>query len=920
MRVTKRFAAILVVGIVVLAGCYALVPSVGSLLLERLLSGQGYRDVRVELGYPGLTSLNIPTLRLVHDLGDEQLSIVLEHITVEYTVSSLLTSQVIRVALSNGTVRFSSLGSTTPRATEEDESSSSILTLGDLSHAIPLLPFDELAIGQISVTREQATGPLRSMDITGSLRQGSRQVEAELTLRGKRGPIYHVTLSGQSVASHTLFVREEDPQAPPLLMWKSEASPHGSQVALRGQVQVHLHELAPFVAWMVPVGSDWDGATGSVLAGWSGTASAEAPIESIWSDTRTEIQGYVEIQASLPEVKGFGQAVRLGGVASVKGNAQRMTWSLAPGRLFSAVVNARGHLFPEAIRGAVPPGRQLFQIDALREVIGVLQSANIPTTLSFDGPIAASYGETAQRTGVTVTHLNMRGTEVEAVDGLLKLEGTMPKAIHDLLPVRTAVGTIVGTVAVDREGIRTVLTPPSHLRLRDWKQRDLMIPDVELIVMDTIPARWSFTASRWAVGASSLALKIPEAQWAEYAVTTERSKLQILSSDGSATTWQVRGRWQVDGVAPVDRTWSVPSTDWTLALDANPAQLTTDVRVETKNHRLSLTAKVTHDLASQRGALSATVGPVSFNRTQFRLSDLKKPWPYPFDVTDGQLSGSIEAVWGTDSRTPDQGIQLQSGNTALSISNLSGRYRDIPINGVTSTASLKILPGVTFMMPQPASISIASLNPGVEITNLAMTVQPEWQGDGALSAVSVRDVRWNMFGGEVASPGLKAVLAMPPYTLPLTLRQFDLQRVLNVEQQKGLQGTGVLDGTIPVTVSATGVSVKEGTLTARPPGGTIRYGASDEAAKAVTQSNAAMALVLQALNNFHYTVLQIGVDYAENGTLDLRTRLEGRNPEMKKSPPVHFNLTVQENIPALLKSLRLVQDIEESVQKKFVKP
>jgi Dicarboxylate transport len=49
----------------------------------------------------------------------------------------------------------------------------------------------------------------------------------------------------------------------------------------------------------------------------------------------------------------------------------------------------------------------------------------------------------------------------------------------------------------------------------------------------------------------------------------------------------------------------------------------------------------------------------------------------------------------------------------------------------------------------------------------------------------------------------------------------------------------------------------------------------------------------------------------------LAAQLEGRNPDMKKSPPIHFNVNVQENIPALLQSLRLVQDIEESLQGKM---
>jgi hypothetical protein len=76
----------------------------------------------------------------------------------------------------------------------------------------------------------------------------------------------------------------------------------------------------------------------------------------------------------------------------------------------------------------------------------------------------------------------------------------------------------------------------------------------------------------------------------------------------------------------------------------------------------------------------------------------------------------------------------------------------------------------------------------------------------------------------------------------------------------------------------------------------------------------------QALNNFHYRLLRVGVEYGENGILDLNAQLEGRNPDFKKSPPIHFNLTVQEHIPTLLKSLRLAQDIEDEVQKKFKRP
>jgi hypothetical protein len=132
-----------------------------------------------------------------------------------------------------------------------------------------------------------------------------------------------------------------------------------------------------------------------------------------------------------------------------------------------------------------------------------------------------------------------------------------------------------------------------------------------------------------------------------------------------------------------------------------------------------------------------------------------------------------------------------------------------------------------------------------------------------------------------------------------------------------LQGTGVLDGSVPVMVTSRGLTVRDGSFEARPPGGVIRYLASPEATHAVTQANANMEAVLQALNNFQYNVLQVGAEYIEDGTLQLKARLEGKNPDQKKSPPIHFNLTVQENIPALLKSLRLVNGVEDSMRKAF---
>jgi hypothetical protein len=339
-----------------------------------------------------------------------------------------------------------------------------------------------------------------------------------------------------------------------------------------------------------------------------------------------------------------------------------------------------------------------------------------------------------------------------------------------------------------------------------------------------------------------------------------------------------------------------------------------DIHPKNQLQGIKLTGQLEHQWAEGHGTVHAVVGPLAFNRETFRLGQLWTPWPYAADVTGGELTGIVDMRWATDSR---QRLQIQGGSVDITADRLAGRYRDMLFSGF-STAVKVALEGLQRLSTlRPAEVTVGSLQTGVEVTDLKMTVEGEWDVRERLPLMEIRNIRCELLGGTVTSQGLRADLAHPPYGLTMLARQLDLQKILTLEQQKGLQGTGVLDGSVPVMVTSRGLTVRDGSFEARPPGGVIRYLASPEATHAVTQANANMEAVLQALNNFQYNVLQVGAEYIEDGTLQLKARLEGKNPDQKKSPPIHFNLTVQENIPALLKSLRLVNGVEDSMRKAF---
>lgn len=318
--------------------------------------------------------------------------------------------------------------------------------------------------------------------------------------------------------------------------------------------------------------------------------------------------------------------------------------------------------------------------------------------------------------------------------------------------------------------------------------------------------------------------------------------------------------------------------------------------------------------------LHGTIGPIDFDGNEHRLSKLVSGLPLPIEITDGRLESTIDASWSGGIGDSAHRFELTSGMAKVVAEKLSGRYEEYAAKDVSTTATFRVHGLESIATVQPVSVTIGSVQTGVEVTNLSTMVQGTWTIADNLPVLEVSDFRCEAFGGIVTSAGLVADFAKPPYHMTLSLQDLDLAKILNVEQNQGLQGTGVMHGTLPVSITSGGVTVKDGTIAAMPPGGIIRYGSAQDSSKTISETNTQLHLVTQALNNFHYTLLRVGVDYAESGMLFLTARLEGRNPDLKKVPPINFNLTVQEHIPTLLKSLRLVGDLEKAVEGKYKRP
>ncbi|HEX5645406.1 MAG TPA: YdbH domain-containing protein [Nitrospira sp.] len=923
---TRRSQLRLFLGLLVLIGVYLLLPLVASAILTIGLNRYGYEHVMVQLGYPGLRGMRIPVVSFRQELGREKLIVSLTNIDIQYSLPQLLHGRVGRVVLPDVALQVLS---TQPRGAsdeehsfadpaDEGESPWSLLTAGDLLHRLPILPFDEVQLDRVTIFREQATGPLRKVNVSGSLMYRNGEIGGQLSFQGSETASYGLTIAGHSASTWSAMLVSQRLQAVPIVSWQSQASPNDAQIEVTGRLEVNVREFAPFIALLVPIGPDLGKVSGHVAVSWSGVAATDAVLTSIWRDPHTRLAGAIHAQVTLPALKGVAKNVTVAYKGSFAGNAAQIAWTLDPGVLLVATIDARSRMIPESIRQVLDRGDQPIRIDNAKPVRGALYWSDSPVRMNVEGPLHFGYGAASGPlvVGFEASRAEGLGAELVSVAGTFRVDGILPKSVTSALFAQEAVAGLRGSLSLVRSRVQAIVLPASSITAKQVEGGASTISVMTAQVAEQFPVQCDVTDFHCTAGPIALAIRAPAVKMMGRQFRLGQGMVRLEQSELTRTSWSTQGNVSIRTVALDASPLELPVTDWTATFAATDSGVRADVQVESQAQGVLAVATVEQPLIAGQGTLHATIGPIVFDGTERRLSKLVGGLPASIELTEGQIAATLDAAWSGGMGPSAQAFQLTSGTATFFADKLTAQYQEYRAKGISSTMVLHAQGMESIATVRPAPISMASIQTGVEITNLTTTVQGRWPLSQSLPILEIKEFRCNLFGGTVTSSGLTMDLGNPVFQTTLSLHDLDLAKILSVEQNQNLQGTGTLDGTVPVSVTQTGITVKDGVVTALPPGGVIRYGAAPESSKAISETTSQLHLVTQALNNFHYTLLRVGIDYNENGTLLLSARLDGRNPDLKSIPPINFNLTVQEHIPTLLKSLRLVEDIQGAVEKK----
>lgn len=299
------------------------------------------------------------------------------------------------------------------------------------------------------------------------------------------------------------------------------------------------------------------------------------------------------------------------------------------------------------------------------------------------------------------------------------------------------------------------------------------------------------------------------------------------------------------------------------------------------------------------------------------MRGVKAWWPALLQLQSGQAKLTISSK-GQGSNWPQWQKQV-----AITADNISGNYNGTPFSGVTTAGKLQGTQQLTTTTPW--SINLSHTNLGVEIDNcqsdLNSTIDlPNASMDTTIQPrFTIETLRCELLGGNIAikDPVVMDSLdfAKTTYRANLMIEGWDLLKVAETLQHDELAITGEVDGHLPLTWSPAGPSINNGQLTARQPGGTIRY--QLPSGKQALGSNPQLMLALSLLDNFHYQTLSSRVDLSPDLLLSLGLSIKGKNPAVENGRSTQFNLNIDNELAPVLEYLYLNSKIVDGIEDRF---
>lgn len=289
-------------------------------------------------------------------------------------------------------------------------------------------------------------------------------------------------------------------------------------------------------------------------------------------------------------------------------------------------------------------------------------------------------------------------------------------------------------------------------------------------------------------------------------------------------------------------------------------------------------------------------------------AEIAKAWPPLLTLARGKINASGSALFNLEKNT------LTKSHANVQLLDITGIYDTIAFQGLSSEITLNTLEQTLHIATD--EISLVLIDKGFVIGPLsaAGNYQASW-AKPAQGKLALQYLKGNAMDGTFSTAAQNFDFSRDTQQFIMELNNINLATLLLNYPSSELSGNGQLSGKVPVEINAKGIRIVKGMVSANAPGGQLKYQSPRAVALAKTQPS--MKIITEALDDFHYTVLASEVNYDEKGKLLLSVRLEGQNPALENGRPVHFNVNLEEDVPAMLASIQLSSKVTDIVKKRL---
>jgi len=290
------------------------------------------------------------------------------------------------------------------------------------------------------------------------------------------------------------------------------------------------------------------------------------------------------------------------------------------------------------------------------------------------------------------------------------------------------------------------------------------------------------------------------------------------------------------------------------------------------------------------------------------FADTLVSWPSLLTLSRGKINASGTLILQLEKN------KLTKNNIEVQLADIAGIYDTLAFQGLSG--KVKVTANETKLGVSSDNITVNNINKGFDFGPLvaAGKYESSW-ANLAQGRLDLQRFDGSVMGGSVSTAAQKFDFSRAIQNFTVALKDINLASLLKQYSSSELSGTGLLSGSVPIEINRAGIRVEQGVVAAVEPGGLLQM--KSARANAMAKSQPSMKLVVDALNDFHYTALASQINYDEEGKLLLSVKLEGRNPALENGRPIHLNVNLEEDVPAMLASIQLSSKVSDIVKKRL---